>query len=335
MAPPSRRGSSSSSRGAGRLQLPHEQVREFAADTLAPARRRDPRGDRRPAARRRAGARDALLAHHARAAGDAQVCVKPLAQAAAAALAAHAPEEVLRVVEAALPQASPRRNGSTSSIARDDALAMLRRPGDRLEGLSELAALAEALGDARLDLDVTLRRAAARLSAAGGPRGELATRVRTLAVERGDAETELAACVELGQALLRAGLGGACPVGRRGGPRRRRGGVLRAQDLATELDDTAMLAAASRELGVIDIGRARGYFVELVGSRRARGRDGPCGRGRGARRGPAGAPGPPVRRLRRRAAPSRARATRSSATARASWPRSSRWRTSAGAPTST
>ena len=190
--------------------FPHEQVREFAADTLAPARRREihaaivqllltgePAPETLP-----------LLAHHARAAGDAQVCVRFSIEAAAAALTAHAPDEVLRVVEIALPQAATPQERLGLLTARDDALAMLRRPGDRLEGLSELAALAEALGDPAVDLDVTLRRSAAlRLSQQEDRAAELAARVRTLAVERGDRPSELAACIELGQALLHAGVG--------------------------------------------------------------------------------------------------------------------------------
>ena len=116
--------------------FPHEQVREFAADTLAPARRRDPRRDRRPPARRRAGARDAPAPRPSRARGRRRAGLREVLRAggAAAALAAHAPEEVLRVVEVALPQASTPQERLDLLIARDDALAMLRRPGDRLEG---------------------------------------------------------------------------------------------------------------------------------------------------------------------------------------------------------
>ena len=249
--------------------FPHEQVREFAADTLAPARRREihaaivelllagePAPETLP-----------LLAHHARAAGDAQVCVKFSVQAAEAALAAHAPEEVMRVVEVALPQAATPQERLDLLVARDDALAMLRRPGDRLEGLSELAALAEALGDPRLDLDVTLRRAAAlRLSQQEDRAAELASRVRRLAVERNDAATELAACVELGQALVHAGIGeGFTPSAAEVDLDAAEEAYTRAEELATELGDSAMLAAATRELGVIDIGRARAWFVEMVG----------------------------------------------------------------------
>jgi O-acetylhomoserine/O-acetylserine sulfhydrylase-like pyridoxal-dependent enzyme len=69
--------------------------------------------------------------------------------------------------------------------ARDRALDMLRRPSDRLEGLAELSALAEALGDSHLELDVRLRRAAALRTAEEYDRAaQLAREVRQLAAER-------------------------------------------------------------------------------------------------------------------------------------------------------
>jgi DNA-binding NarL/FixJ family response regulator len=248
--------------------FPHEQVRDFAADTLAPARRReihraivdlllagDPAPETLP-----------LLAHHARAAGDAQVCVRFSTQAAAAALSAHAPEEVLRVVEVALAQASTPQERLELLRARDDALDMLRRPGDRLEGLAELAALAEAIGEPHLDLDVTLRRAAAlRLSQQEERAAELATRVRSLAAERGDREAELAACLELGQALLRSNIAeGFTPSAAEADLDAAEEAYVRASDLAEALEDDAALAAATRELAVVELGRIRGWFVERV-----------------------------------------------------------------------
>ncbi|HUF59045.1 MAG TPA: AAA family ATPase [Actinomycetota bacterium] len=248
--------------------FPHEQVREFAADTLAPARRREIHGAIVELLMTGEPAPETLplLAHHARAAGDAEVCVRFSTEAAAAALAAHAPEEVLRVVEIALPQAATPQERLGLLTARDDALAMLRRPGDRLEGLAELAALAEALGDPHLDLDVTLRRAAAlRLSQQDDDAAELAARVRTLAIEREDRVAELAACVELGQALVQAGIGeGFSPSAAEVDLDAAEETYLRAAALAEELGDTSMLAASTRELGVIDLGRIRGWFVERV-----------------------------------------------------------------------
>jgi DNA-binding CsgD family transcriptional regulator len=250
------------------FSFPHEQIREFAADTLAPARRREIHGAivRLLLAGEPAPETLPLLAHHARAAGDAQVCVRFSTEAAAAALAAHAPEEVLRVVEVALPQASTPQERLGLLRARDDALEMLRRPADRLEGLAELAALAEALGDPHLDLDVTLRRAAAlRLSQQEERAAELALRVRTIAAERGDREAELAACLELGQALLRSNIAeGFTPSAVEADLDAADEAYERAVRLAEELDDELALAAATRELGVVELARIRGWFVERV-----------------------------------------------------------------------
>src|SRR6266542_3899579 len=114
----------------------HDQVREFAAGLLTPTRRRaihaavvallmagDPAAESLP-----------LLAHHARAAGDAPICVRFSIQATRNALTARAPEEVLRVVELALPCAPAAQDRVALLQARDEALDMLRRPEDRLEG---------------------------------------------------------------------------------------------------------------------------------------------------------------------------------------------------------
>ncbi len=204
----------------------HEQVREFAAATLTSAARRsihkaivtllmsgEPSAGSLP-----------LIARHAKAAGDGAVCVRFSVEASKNALAANAPEEVLRVVELALPSASTPEQRVGLLDARDQALDMLRRPGDRMQGLAELAALAEALGDARLGIDVRLRRAAAMRTAEEFDRAaEIAREVRDMAVEEGDREGELAACMELGQDLLRATAGESfTPSAVRGRSRRRR-----------------------------------------------------------------------------------------------------------------
>jgi DNA-binding CsgD family transcriptional regulator len=246
----------------------HDQVREFAAAALTPARRRavhaavvalllagDPAAESLP-----------LLAHHARAAGDAPVCVRFSKQATRNALDAHAPEEVMRVVDLALPAASTAQDRVELLQARDEALDMLRRPGDRLEGLAELAALAEALGDSHLELDVQLRRAAAlRVSEEFESAADLAGRIRQRAAERGDKRAELAACLELGQDLLRATLGEtytASPFDADLDGAEE--AFARAGALAEELNDDVTLAATARELGVIDLSRVRAWFVERV-----------------------------------------------------------------------
>jgi DNA-binding CsgD family transcriptional regulator len=246
----------------------HDQVREFASAALTPARRRathaaivelllagDPAPESLP-----------LLAHHARAAGDAPVCVRFSKQATRNALDANAPEEVMRVVDLALPAASAPQDRVELLQARDEALDMLRRPGDRLEGLAELAALAEALGDSHLELDVQLRRAAAlRISEEFETAADLARRTMALAEGSGDKRAELAASLELGQDLLRATLGEAFTASPHDADLDgAEEAYARAAGLAEDLGDEAMMAATSRELGVIDLSRLRAWIVDRI-----------------------------------------------------------------------
>lgn len=249
----------------------HEQVREFSAAALTPARRRaihqaivdlllvgEPAAESLP-----------LLAYHAKAAGDAAVCIRFSLQAIRNALASSAPEEVMRMVELALPTASTPQDRVALLQARDKALDMLRRSGDRLQGLAELAALAEALGDPHLEMDVQLRRAAAfRMSEEWEQAADLALRMRERAAERGDRRAELEACLELGQALLHMAIGEGynLPTPEEFDQTAAEEAYGRAAELAEELGDEGRLAAALRELGVIDFSKVRGYFVDLVKS---------------------------------------------------------------------
>src|SRR5438874_3218355 len=246
----------------------HDQVREFAASTLTPARRRAIHGAivhlltiGQPAPESLP-----LLAHHARAAGEANVCVRFSIEATRNALAASAPEEVLRVIDIALPIASNPQDRSALLQARDDALDMLRRPGDRLRGLAELAALAEALGDAKLEMEVQLRRVAAlRLSEDWDQAAELARGILDRAREMGDRPIELAAALESGQALLRVPIGEGYTMSPSDADLDRAEEVyLEAAAIAEELDDQSSLAAANRELGVVALSRGRAWFVEQM-----------------------------------------------------------------------
>jgi DNA-binding NarL/FixJ family response regulator len=244
----------------------HEQVREFAAAGLTPARRRaihaaivdlltvgEPAPESLP-----------LLAYHAKAAGDAPMCVRFSLQAIGNALETSAPEEVLRVIELALPIASTPQDRVALLEARDKAFDMLRRPNERLETLAELAALAEALGDSRLETEVQLRRAAAlRVSEEWDQATDMARRVRDLAAARGDQRAELAASLEVGQDLMRSAIGegytlSLVDVDAEGAEEAYR----RAAKLAEDLGDDSSLAAASRELGTIAFAKVRGWFVE-------------------------------------------------------------------------
>ncbi|MDQ3932294.1 MAG: helix-turn-helix transcriptional regulator, partial [Actinomycetota bacterium] len=197
---------------------------------------------------------------------DAERAARFSIEAAKVALAAHAPDEVLRLVDLALPATSAARDRVALLTARDEALGTLRESSERLEGLSELGALAEALDDSQLELEIMLRRAAAlRLSGEDQQAVELARHVRRLAEERRDRRGELAAGLELGQGLLGSPLGEsfsptATEVDLEGAEEAYR----RACELAEALGDLSALAAATRELGVIEVGRARAWFVALI-----------------------------------------------------------------------
>ena len=248
----------------------HDQVREFAAALLTAERRRaihtalvdmlNAGGD--PPAESMS-----LLAHHALAAGDEGRAVRFSISAARAALDARAAEEVLRIVDQALPAASAAQDRVALLTARDEGLGMLRRTADRLEGLAELAALAEALGDSHLELDVKLRRAAAlRVSEDEDQAAELARSVREIANARGDRAAELAACLELGQDLMRSPLGESFSAPKEVDLDAAAEAFGRACELAEELGDVAAQAAALRELGVTSIARVREWYMEQVES---------------------------------------------------------------------
>ena len=252
----------------------HEQVRQFASSQLSAARRRQVHaavvdllldgGDPAPAGL-------PMLAQHALAAGDTARAARFSIDAASAALASNAPEEALRLVEQALPVVSTPADRRVLLATRDDAFAALRRTEERLDGLTELASLAEAMRDPAVELDVQLRRASAfRMSHDEEAAEDLARRVRTRAAERGDAALELRATLELGQALLRAPLGesfggAAIEIDLVAADEAYR----RAIELAEQLHDDRALAASLREIGTINFARGRGWFSAEVLAGRA------------------------------------------------------------------
>lgn len=252
----------------------HEQVRQFAANQLSAARRRQVHaaivdlltggGDPDPAGL-------PMLAQHAMAAGDTARAARFSIDAAGAALSSNAPEEALRLVEQALPVVSSPADRRVLLATRDDAFAALRRTGERLDGLTELAALAEAMRDPTIELDVQLRRASAlRIGHDEDAAAELARLVLFRAAERGDTALELRAALELGQALLRSPLGesfggAAVEIDLDAADEAYRRAIV----LAEELHDDHSLAAALREIGTIDFAKGRGWFSALVRSGQA------------------------------------------------------------------
>ncbi len=247
----------------------HEQVRDFSTAQLSNARRREVHravvdllleGGEPPAEGLQ------MLAQHALAAGDNERAARFSIDAATAALKSNAPEEALRLVEAALPVVSAVADRRTLLACRDDAFAVLRRSTDRLDGLAELGALAEASKDRPLEIDVQLRRAAAlRAGHDEDAAAELARRVRERAAADGDTTSELRATLELGQALTQSTLGEGFGVSDlEVDVDAAEEAFARAIELATELGDERSLAAAEREAGMLALSRVRTWFVGEV-----------------------------------------------------------------------
>lgn len=249
--------------------FPHEQVRDFVVSSLPTARRRrihaaivellsgagEPSPESLP-----------MLAHHARAAGNAELSAQFAIEAAKTALARNAPEEVIRSVELGLPVIIEPRDRVTLLLLRDEALGMLHRSGERLDALAEVSALADALRDPSLTLQLMLRRSAA-LRDAGDEEtaADVAREVRRRAQAMKDRHLELAADLELGQALLRSPLGEAfVPVITEIDADGAGEAFESALELARALGDDRSLAAASRELGVVAMARVRAGFIEMV-----------------------------------------------------------------------
>jgi DNA-binding CsgD family transcriptional regulator len=251
--------------------FPHEQVRDFVVASLPATRRRrihaiivellsgsgEPAPESLP-----------TLAHHARAAGDAEASARFAIEAAREALGRGAPDEVLHSVTLGLPVVSDARDRVALLLMRDDALGLLHRSSERMEGLAELSALADALADPALSLVISLRRSAALRNA--GDRdsaAQVARDVRRRAVALGDRHIELAAALELGQCLLGSPIGDSfvpaiAEVDADGAEQ----AYAEALALAEALGDDRAIASANRELGAVAMARVRGAFVDMLTS---------------------------------------------------------------------
>lgn len=248
----------------------HDQIRSVLLESQSKARRRAVHAALQEIVSERAGVDLegrlddvpapllSTIANHAIAAGDAARGIRFSIAAARAALEAHAPEEAVRLVDAARPLASSPEERADLLRARDDALTVLGRGHERIPILAELAALAGALGDPGVEVEVILRRAsAARLTEEWEQAAELARRAEQAAGERGDDVTRLQALLELGQAHLRAPMGEAySPDPTEVELDAAQDAYAQAAELARALGDDRALANVLREEGVIEEGRA-------------------------------------------------------------------------------
>lgn len=262
------------SEGAPDYAFTHDQIRSVLLESQSKARKRAIHAALQEIVADRAGVDldgdggDAppsvlsTIANHAIAAGDAPRGIRFSIAAARAALAAHAPEEAVRLVDAARPLASSPSERADLLRVRDDALAVLGRGEERVPILAELAALAGALEDPEIELEVTLRRAsAARLTEEWEQAAELAASAVEAASEPG---ARLQALLELGQARLRSPLGEAySPNYEEVDLDAAEEAYAEAAELARELDDERVLAQILREQGVIEEGRAAARVHEI------------------------------------------------------------------------
>ena len=199
-----------------------------------------------------------MLAYHALEAGDEPAAVATALEAARAALAVSAPEEAVRLIDATLPAASEAEDRIEMLRVKDDALEVLDRGSERLANLAEMTALTAAFPSPALEAEVRLRRAsAARANQDYELAAELAVELCEAAEGSGDRRLELAACLELGQAITRAPIGeGYLPLVEIDLDAAE-SAYRRALNVARVLGARSEEADALRELAVIEVGRAK------------------------------------------------------------------------------
>jgi predicted ATPase/class 3 adenylate cyclase len=208
-----------------------------------------------------------MLAHHALEAGDHDLAIESGIRAAQTAISMSAPEEAVRLIDATLPAASEPEKRIEMLRIKDDALAVLDRGVERMANLAEMAALTGAVATPALDAEVRLRRAsAARASEDYELAAELAQSVCVSAEGAEDQRLELAACLELGQALTRSPIGeGYVPMSEIDLDAAE-DAYHRALRIARELGTRSAEADALRELSFIQGGRVKQLAMSLEAS---------------------------------------------------------------------
>ncbi len=251
-------------------EFTHDQIRATLADSLSRQRRRRVHGaivDTLASG----GAEDAGnltgLAHHALKAGDDKRGVDCSIKAARATLERSAPQESVRIVDAARAAAASPQERAELLRVKDDALAVLERVEERAANLAEMAALATAIGEPQFEMDVKLRRSSvARMAGDYDQAVELAGQVRQQAGQQGDPALELQACLEIGQAIIQSPLGEAFIALTEVDLEAAREPFERAAQIARDLGNKSMLAASLRELGVIQLGFSKHRGISILAS---------------------------------------------------------------------
>jgi hypothetical protein len=243
----------------------HDQIRASLLGSTPRQRRRAIHGALAQLLSEEGGAETlSMLAYHALEAGDQELAVSSALRAAETALSMSAPEEAVRIVDATLTAASDPARRIEMLRIKDDALAVLERDVERMANLAEMTALASAANSPSIDAEVKLRKAsAARAGEDFELAADLARSVRQTGESTGDLELELAACLELGQALSRSPIGEAylppieIDVDAAEEP------YNRALDIAREVGNRAAEADVLRELSVMEAGRVKHAAIDL------------------------------------------------------------------------
>ncbi|HJQ77567.1 MAG TPA: AAA family ATPase, partial [Acidimicrobiia bacterium] len=243
----------------------HDQIRASLLASIPRQRRRAIHGALAEILSEQGGSENlSMLAHHALAAGDQDLAVSAAMRAAQAALQMSAPEEAVRLIDSTLTAASDAERRIEMLRIKDDALAVLERGVERMANLTEMTALTAAVASPGLEAEVKLRRAsAARAEEDFDLAAELAGSVRSVAHAAGDKQLELAACLELGQALSRSPIGEAYLAQIEVDVDEAEEPFNRALDLAREIGARAAEADALRELAVLESGRVKRAALDL------------------------------------------------------------------------
>ena len=242
----------------------HDQIRAALLSSISRQRKRAIHGAIAESMAADGGSDElSMLAHHALQAGDQALAVSTALAAARSAVSVSAPEEAVRLIDAALTAASQPEDRIEMLRVKDDALQVLDRGIERLANLAEMTALSVAIQSPALDSEVRLRRAsAARANQDFDLAIELAQAVRQAATDTGNRRLELAANLELGQAITRAPIGEGYMALAEIDLEAAESAFQCAVDIACEIGSRSDQADAVRELAVIEAGRVKQAAME-------------------------------------------------------------------------